>query len=148
MLQIGSQKLEPLTFAVRYNGNREKVAGGRSLPISFAGVGTRELEVSLREGNDYQPSEEVSRVWWNEKFIGWFVLESWGQNWDSDRYRVRLSFSEVAPKDGADRLVPLYKWRHDLKALSLGFPETSGAMLEVGREVEKNPPSWKKDILV
>lgn len=145
MLIIGSQELECISFRVRY-GLGDSIARRAALPVAVEQESPRAIEATLKGG--YAPSRAVDRLHWNQEFVGWFVLTETSQEWDGDKYRVRLTLKEVAAPDRPPiDDVPLYKWRHDLLALSRGLKETDGAALVAGHKVEAIAPSWKKDSL-
>lgn len=149
MIKIGRLSIDPISFSVRYTSNRENEERQSNLPILFDGVGVKELEVSIKEEDFSRINESVQRIYWDDKFLGWFYLVAATQSWDGDRARLRLTFAQTSPLDNAsDRDIPTYKWRHDLLALKAGYAETDGAYLVVGRPLEKIAPSWKREILI
>jgi hypothetical protein len=147
LLQIGEQKIKPLTFSVRSPSQHELAIAQAALPKTFGRVSPREIEFTLRAADDFLDFADSEKVWWNNIFVGWFSRREISQRWDGDRYRTTISLIEVRQSDRTAN-VPRILWRHDLDAIAQGYPETSGAMLIAGRQIEKIPPSWKREILI
>lgn len=144
-LIIGKQQLECQSFRVKA-AYGETIARLNSLPLGLEMVAPKAVEITLK-GDDYEPSKSIEKVYWNRKLIGWFVVSSSNQEWDGDRYKLRIELKECTGPDIPLMAIPLYKWRHDLLALSMGRSETEGAKIVAGRVVDPIAPSWKRNSL-
>jgi hypothetical protein len=143
MLTINKQNLDCQTFRVK-GGYGSTIARLFSLPLAVENKEPLSLDITLK-GDDFKPVFFQAKVFWNRKFIGYFVIASISQEWDGDRYKTRLELKQCdRPEKPQPEDIPLYKWRHDLLALSQSLPQTDGAKIEAGREFDPFANSWKK----
>jgi hypothetical protein len=140
-LTIGRQNYECEMFKVRgsYNITIARLFG---LPAAVASKEPLTLEITVK-GNSFRPYKNSRRVYWNRKFVGFFVLGPLIQEWDGDKYKTKLELKQCERSDIPEDDVPNYKWRFDLLAISQNYKPTDGAILAAGREVDPFANSWK-----
>ena len=140
MLTIGRDDLECDTFKVKGSYGRT-IARLFALPVAIESTEPLTLEVTLK-GN-FRPPKIKRRVYWKRKFIGDFIISSVSQEWDGNKYRTRLELKQCDRTDSPDEDIPVFKWRHDLIALSQNLAETDGALIAAGRAIDPFANSWK-----
>ena len=141
VLIIGRELLECEQFRVKgsYSSTIARLFG---LPAAVANKEPLGLEVTIK-GNNFKPFKNSRRVYWNRKLVGFFVLGPLTQEWDGDKYKTKFELKQCERSDEPEETVPLYKWRHDLLALSQHYKQTDGAILAAGREIDPFANSWK-----
>lgn len=140
MLTIGRDDLECDTFRVRGSYGKT-IARLFALPVAVESTEPLTLEVTLK--GSFRPPKIKRRVYWKKKFIGDFIISSVAQEWDGNKYRTRLELKQCDRTDAPDEEIPLFKWRHDLVALSQNLAETDGALIAAGRTIDPFANSWK-----
>lgn len=141
VLTIGKSEVECESFRVR-GAYSSTIARLFALPVAVESKEPLTLEVTIK-GNKFKPYRAGRRVYWNRKHVGFFVLSNVAQEWDGNRYKTRLELKQCERSDVPDEPVPVYKWRHDLRALADNLPQTEGAKIEAGRIVNPFADSWK-----
>jgi len=140
-LTIGREEVECESFRVRGSYN-STIARLFALPVAVQSTEPLTLEVTIK-GNKFKPVKKVRRVYWQKKYVGYFVIGNVSQEWDGDRYRTRLELKECERSDVPQDEIPVYKWRHDLIALSQNLEQTDGAIIAAGRKINPIAESWK-----
>ena len=140
-LTIGREEVECESFRVRGSYN-STIARLFALPVAVQSTESLTLEVTIK-GNKFKPVKKVRRVYWQKKYVGHFVIGNVSQEWDGDRYRTRLELKQCERSDVPQDEIPVYKWRHDLIALSQNLEQTDGAIIAAGRQINPIAESWK-----
>ena len=140
-LIIGREEVECESFRVRGNYS-STIARLFALPVAVQSKEPLTLEVTIK-GNKFKPGKQKTRVYWQKKYVGFFVIGNVSQEWDGDRYRTRLELKQCERSDVPQDQIPIYKWRHDLIALSQNLEQTDGAIIAAGRKINPIAESWK-----
>jgi len=140
-LIIGREEVECEAFRVRGNYS-STIARLFALPVAVQSKEPLTLEVTIK-GNKFKPGKQKTRVYWQKKYVGFFVIGNVSQEWDGDRYRTRLELKQCERSDVPQDEIPIYKWRHDLIALSENLEQTDGAIIAAGRQINPIAESWK-----
>ena len=141
-LTIGRDRIDCESFKVRgsYNSTIARLFG---LPTAVTNKEPLTLEVTIKASNFFRPYKDSRRIYWNNKFVGFFVLGPLTQEWEGDSYKVKFELKQCERSDIPEDPVPLYKWRFDLLAISQNYKATDGAILAANREVDPFADSWK-----
>ena len=140
-LTIGREEVECESFRVR-GSYSSTIARLFALPVAVQSTEPLTLEVTIK-GNKFKPVKKIRRVYWQKKYVGYFVIGNVSQEWDGDRYRTRLELKQCERSDVPQDEIPIYKWRHDLIALSQNLEQTDGAIIAAGRKINPIAESWK-----
>jgi hypothetical protein len=140
-LTIGREEVECESFRVR-GSYSSTIARLFALPVAVQSTEPMTLEVTIK-GNKFKPVKKVRRVYWQKKYVGYFTIGNVSQEWDGDRYRTRLELKQCERSDVPQDEIPVYKWRHDLIALSQNLEQTDGAIIAAGRKINPIAESWK-----